>query len=381
MGWTRTKALTTELPAPPSLMRWLLLGALAVIAGVLLFILHASGEITVLSTLNIWLVSLTPPVLWFLSICTRGWLWGREVDRHNFLQHEADYGQQQWENWAGRHLAVLDSCLFLPDKISVAALNEPLPVQYGMVRRVDYFQHKKEACSALLRKFQQTLDSRPPALPLRVTLLTDLPTESVAEVFHTAWVELFPDHAVPEDVCVTTHLSFAQVEDRLKQPTLTVDLIVVMQMNGGEQYSDALAALLLTSDDVAEQYHLPHTARLLRPMPLNVSAIDTDFPLFFDTQTVALSTSRIVGDSLEWEAIMATLMTHGAAKGANWRPEERLILEQFCGIPGPFSPWLLSALAADMVTLSQQSLLTLFSSGEEHFISTVTTGSAYEHIG
>ncbi|EEY3544149.1 type VI secretion protein, partial [Escherichia coli] len=38
----------------------------------------------------------------------------------------------------------------------------------------------------------------------------------------------------------------------------------------------------------------------------------------------------------------------------------------------------LTALAADLVCLGNDSLLTLFSSGEEHFISTVTSGNQNE---
>jgi hypothetical protein len=40
-------------------------------------------------------------------------------------------------------------------------------------------------------------------------------------------------------------------------------LILILQNQGAEQYSDALAAMVLTSDDVAEKYQLslrPHIA-------------------------------------------------------------------------------------------------------------------------
>ncbi|HBN7243565.1 TPA: type VI secretion protein, partial [Escherichia coli] len=64
--------------------------------------------------------------------------------------------------------------------------------------------------------------------------------------------------------------------------------------------------------------------------------------------------------------------------GAGWEPSGRMLLEKWCGIPGPAAPWLLTALAADLVCLGNDSLLTLFSSGEEHFISTVTSGNQNE---
>ncbi len=66
MGWVRTKALTMEQPSAPSLTRWLFAGVLMAIIGVLLFILHASGTVKILSVINIWWVSLMPAGCWLL---------------------------------------------------------------------------------------------------------------------------------------------------------------------------------------------------------------------------------------------------------------------------------------------------------------------------
>lgn len=386
MGWARTKAFTSERPSSPSLMKWLLLGALAIIVGVLLFIIHASGEIKLLSELNIWMITLTPPLIWLLLICARGWLWGKKLDHYHFLQNEAKYGQQQWEDWAGRYLAIVTGCILLPEDVSASVLHgedgRSLPSRGGLVCRIyEQLPHSEEILTICLRAIQHSVQNLQAGLPLRITLLTDLSHNEVAESFPVVWAELFPDIARPTEVVITSSLSMMKVEERLKHPSTTVDLIVVMQLSGGEHYSDGLAVLLLTSDDVAHQYRLSHTARLLRPMPLDRNAVDTEFPLFLDTQTAALGSSRILGDSLMWEEVMASLMSHGAVKGATWQPEMRLLLEQCCGVQGPFAPWILTALASELVTLSQKPLLTLFSSGEEHFISTVTTGSVYEHIG
>lgn len=57
---------------------------------------------------------------------------------------------------------------------------------------------------------------------------------------------------MPDDITVTGSFSLSEVEERLKQPVLTVNLLLVIQLNGGTAYSDGLAVLLLTSDDVAQ---------------------------------------------------------------------------------------------------------------------------------
>jgi len=162
---------------------------------------------------------------------------------------------------------------------------------------------------------------------------------------------------------------------------MTVDLIIVMQLHGEKFYSDGLATLLLTSDDVAEKYQLSHATRLLRPMPLVMAMFEQDFILFLETQTTACLTSRVVADVLDWEKVSASLMSTGGQFDAKWQPAERLNLEKITGIPGKGSPWLLIALTADLVSLRKESLLTLFSSGTEQYISTHTTGREYEQTG
>jgi len=90
MGWERQKPFTTEQPSPPSSGGWLISGVLAVIAGVLLFVLHASGTFSALKAINIWLFALIPVVLWILTFSTCGYLYGREMERFQFFQREAD---------------------------------------------------------------------------------------------------------------------------------------------------------------------------------------------------------------------------------------------------------------------------------------------------
>ena len=304
------------------------------------------------------------------------------MDEHLFLKKEGEYAQKQWESWAERYLVITASCVYLPDKITVATLCDELPLQYGLVKKIDYLSdsgHKVEASlRVLLREITDKFCQLPAALPVNVTLITDQPDSEIRSAFVSAWEALFPQRVVPDNIEVTPDFSMGWVDERLKQPVLTVDLILVIQLNGGNTYSDGLAALLLTSDDVAQKYNLSHSARLLRPMSLDINKFNDEFTLFLETQTAACRTARVLGDCCHWEKIAAPLMTIGNQYGAGWEPSGRMLLEKWCGIPGPAAPWLLTALAADLVCLGNDSLLTLFSSGEEHFISTVTSGNQNE---
>ncbi|EOY3601162.1 type VI secretion protein [Enterobacter hormaechei] len=385
MGWVRTKALTTEHPPAPSLVWWLFAGALMAIAGVLLFLLHAFGAIKTLSEMDIWWVSLAPAGCWLLVFCLRCYLWDRELKVHQFLQKEAEYGQQQWEAWAGRYQAVLGSTVLLPDNITAAVWGKERPQQYGLTRRIDYLPAEAPAHMGVMRILLASVEDRvqrlPAELPLHVTLVTENPSPELTSSFNNLWKEHIPGRAVPDEITFTDSFSLSEVEARLKQAVLTVNLLLVIQLNGGEAYSDGLAALLLTSDDVAQKYHLPHPARLLRPMPLDMNNFEDDITLFLETQTVACRTASVIGDVKKWTEKSAALITRGSKMNAPWKAEDIALLEKWCGIPGPASPWLLTALATDLVSLRRQSLLALFSTEQEHFISTITPGSEDEYTG
>lgn len=379
MSWQRTKATTTELLPAPSLTRWILTGVLALILGALLFILHVTGTVPVLAAYNIWGVSLAPPVLWLLFFCLRGWQRGREVNEYAFLQKEAARAQTQWEAWAGRYIAIAGSCLLLPDSITAGCLYENMPQHYRLARRIDYLSPgsapEESVPGLLLKNVADALRQLPVDLPLRVTLISDDRHTDQARYFTDAWQAVLPGRAVPADVTVNGAFSLSYVEERLKQPSLTVDLILVMQLHGGHAYSDGLAVLMLTSDDVAQKYGIAHPARLLRPMSLNMSQLPAELELFLETQTVARQSARIFCDDGAWHDHFADLLTTGAAHQARWRPEEIAVLEKWIGIPGPASGWLLLALLAGTVNLRNTSVLGLFSSDTDHFVSTITPGS------
>lgn len=375
MGWERTKALTTELPSPPSLIRWLLAGVLLAIIGALLFILHASGTVKALSAINIWWVSLTPVGGGLLVFCLRCYLWDRKMKEHQFLQKEAEYGQRQWEAWSERYLAVVGNTVLLPDGFTAMSINHPWPQQYDLPRRIDYLPSDTSVIPILLGTVEDKLRSLPTELPLHVSLVTDMPSSVFAENIVEAWTQCLPDLVIPAEICVMDSLDVSIVETRLKHADLRVDLILIMQLNGGALYSDGLAALLLTSDDVAQKYTLPHSSRLLRPMSLDMARFDDELTLFLQIQTVARHTSWVLGDTKNWNDFAPSLMTIGNACGAGWKSDETALLEKWCGVPGPSAPWLLTAFAADLISIRKQSLLTLFSTEQGHFISTMIPGS------
>ncbi|ELE9236936.1 hypothetical protein RM351_002240 [Enterobacter kobei] len=386
MGWERTKATTMELPPEPSFTGWLLAGGVAAVVGILLFILHASGMVKALAVFNIWWLASSPVLGWFFLFCLRGWLWGRTVNEHQFLQKEAEYGQQQWEAWAGRYLAVLGSSILLPSGVTSYAIAKSDAADGPQFLSLTcHFDAQSAKSTSLLEQglagVQSAIAMLPAIVPFNVTIVSDLTSPDFETRFRESWGRIYPGRVLTGSVSFCKTLSFAWIEERLKNPVFDIDLILILQHQGAEQYSDALAAMVLTSDDVAEKYQLSHSARILRPMPLDMTNFRADIGLFLETQTIACQTSNVFCDYGHWNGWFADLMTASQSHLTPWVPQEIDVLEKYNGIPGGGSAWLLATLLADIVFVSNKPVLGLFTSGADRFVSTVTSGSGNNDAG
>ncbi|EOW6732711.1 hypothetical protein ACOZ0S_000136 [Cronobacter dublinensis] len=386
MGWERTKATTMELPPEPSFTGWLLAGGVAAVVSILLFILHASGMVKALAAFNIWWLASSPILGWFFLFCLRGWLWGRTVNEHQFLQKEAEYGQQQWEAWAGRYLAVLGSSILLPSGVTSDAIAKSDAADaLQFLSLTCLFDAKSTTSTSLLELglagVQKAIAMLPATVPFNVTIVSDTISSDFETRFRKSWGKIYPGRALTGSISCCEVLSFAWIDERLKNPVFDIDLILILQNQGAELYSDALAAMVLTSDDVAEKYQLSHSARILRPMPLDMTNFRADMGLFLETQTIACQTSNVFCDYGHWNDGFADLMTASQSHLTPWVPQEIDVLEKYNGIPGAGSAWLLATLLADIVSVSNKPLLGLFTSGADRFVSTVISGSENNDAG
>lgn len=386
MGWERTKATTMEWPPEPSFTGWLLSGGVAAVVGILLFILHASGMVKVLAVFNIWWLASSPVLGWFFLFCLRGWLWGRTVNEHQFLQKEAEYGQQQWEAWAGRYLAVLGSSILLPSGVTSGAIAKSHAADAPLfLSLTSHFDEKSTTSTSLLELglagVQNAIAMLPAIVPFNVIIVSDTISSEFETRFRKSWEKMYPGRALTGSLMFCKTLSFTWIEERLKNPVFDIDLILILQSQGEELYSDALAAMVLTSDDIAEKYQLSHPVRILRPMPLDMTNFRADMGLFLETQTIACQTSNVFCDYGRWNDRFADLMIASQSYLTPWLPQEIDVLEKYNGIPGAGSAWLLAALLADIVSVSNKPILGLFTSGADRFVCTITSGSENNDAG
>ena len=384
MVWKRQKPVISEPPVEPSLILWLIAGITALVTGMLLFVLHASQILGPFQSDNIWILSAIPLVIWFILVCLRGWFYNKAFNRYKFETDEAVYAQQQWSEWAGRYLAVLHSGVLLPGSLTAVHLIQPPPglERHGQqTRRIAWSE--AEGLAILLGDVSDILSQLPIDLPLNVTLLTDSPQDISAlhALFNVCWNERVPGERQISDLNIVQSYSLQTLDERLKSPEISVELILVQQLQGGDKYSDALGVLLLASDDVATKYQFAHPARLLRPMDLDTSRLSEELTLFFSTQTQANRTQFIAGDHQYWADNFSELLQASEAFGGGWKTEQTQWLENLSGICGPFSPWIMAAVSSDIVRLQQTDCLMLCSDDRQRFITTVTTGNKNEGNG
>lgn len=384
MAWNRRAPDVIEAPSPLSMIRWLGAALLAVIIGIGLFVLVVSGRLPELSSFNPWMLAASPLLVWLLAFAIRSYTYGGTLGHFQFLEEQADDAKAAWNQWAQRSFGVQASCVVLPEQVSAAVIAQGAPGEPrrpGEVCRIAELPaagggRVQAALQMLIAGVGPALNELPADRELRVTVLSDLDIDGL-EAFRAAWGKAW-FKAVPGRSQVkptfVSGLSLQWLEDNLKAPGSAIDLILVLQVNGAKAYSDGLAALLLCPDALAQEWELPVQGRLLRPMPLNVEQLDSEIPLFLETQLAARSATGILADSAQWQPSLGTLLAMGEAQQAKFQVGQQWIQEALCGVPGPFSAWLLAALGLEMSRHLQQPLVLLSQEPSQHWISTVATG-------
>jgi hypothetical protein len=372
----------TEAPAPITVGRWVLAACMAVLAGVLLFLLHASERLPALEIWNIWALSGLPLLVWALAFAARAYRYGGALSHHQFLAEEALAAQQAWQDWAHRYLAVQASCVLLPDQVSASVLtqeNPSLPPRTGTARRIAALPEGQRAIAGLrllLSAMEPAVRTLSEKRPFRVTLLSDIEPGQY-EALRDAWQQTWTNEmglASPQSLTLSAELSYQRVEETLKTAESAAELILVLQVHGAAEYSDGLAALLLHPDRLAHACELPVVGGLLRPMPLNINNLSRDLPEFLQSQTSAHEATGLLADRADWQPQIGKVFAIARAQGASLQVNQQWVQERLCGLAGPFSHWLMAALGVEMTRHQQRPLLMLTQEQARHWISTVTTG-------
>ncbi|MGE8060676.1 hypothetical protein [Pseudomonas sp. NPDC089547] len=370
-----------EQPAPLALGRWLLGAGLAMLACLLILVLHGAGHLAQLQALNVWLLACLPWGVWLLMFGTRAYMYGGQLNHHRFVHEQMQVAQLSWQNWAQRHIAVLASCVVMPDDVSAVTLMQSaakLASRSGQARRISFLAQAPAPAIAGLKALLSGLSTALKGLPERpklcLTILTDVEPaqyEALRDTWHQYWANATAKPQLSE-LHVVADLSYEWVSEIVKAGSSDFSLVLVLQTQGGASYSDGLAGLLVCPDHLARDSGLPVRGALLRPMPLDIGAAVSEIELFFKTQTAACQASSLLADSVAWASVVGTVLSMDQSPGLDH--EKSWIQQRVCGLPGPFSPWLLAALSVEIVQHQQRPLLMLAEQGQQYWISTATTG-------
>lgn len=382
MAWQREYVQAGLAPKPPSPVRWLLIVVLAGAAAVLMFLL--SVVVPELQALNVWALTASPLVVAILALAARVHAYGGALDEYRLLQERSRLAQVAWAEWGQRYMAVMGGLVLLPEHLSAVAMMKSgqMPVPHsGKARRIVGLPKGQKGramagLAQLMGSLSTVLAPLPPSEKLSVAVLTDAPQDehpALADACQQHLSDLTPSSTLT-GVHVTSQLSFTWMEETLKTPRDAVELILIVQAHGKEAYSDGLAAILLCPDTVARTRKLPVAARLLRPMPLDVDSLETDFTTFLQIQATARQAKGVLADCADWQPETTPLLAAAAREGAALSVDHRWILEPVNGVPGPCGHWLLAALGIEMTRLAQQPLLLLSSERTGRWLNTVTPG-------
>lgn len=381
MGWDRQPSETIVAPSALSPARWLAALAITGLAGVSLFLLHASQRIAALQGLNIWLFSFFPLLVVVMAFAFRAFRYGGMLRHHSFLESEAQAAQRSWEQWTGRYLAVHDCCVLLPEQVSAAVLakgGKDLPLLTGLARRLailpnDPFERIQVSLVRVLDAMQPSIQNLAAGSRLRITLLSDTQASrhgEIADTFRRVWFSVMDgDLKVP--LVQVQALSLAWIEEKIRKRDTSLELILILQTEGEEDYSDALAALLVGLDVFSGPDDLPVKARLLRPMPLDITDLVAETTGLMQSQVAARSATGLLADVAQWQDASATMLGTSQTLGTSLQVEQQWIQEHFTGMPGPFGCWLVLALGVELVQHRREALLVLGKDERRQWVSTI----------
>lgn len=356
--------------------------ALAGLVGVVLFLLHASQRVPELDVLNVWALTGSPMVICVMAFGMRAFIYGGALNEHRFLAEEGLAAQNAWQSWAHRYLAVHASCVLLPDQLSADVLikgADSLPSRRDQVRRITTLPAQEARATVALHQVLSALESALELLPaereLRVTLLSDVDPDqhdALRASWEQCWIDVLRCQP-PKTVNVASNLSYGWIDETLKSASSSFELIVVLQLHGDTDYSDGVAALLISPDSLAQFGNLPVIGGLSRPMLLDTEHLESELAQFFSTQTIAVKATGLLAGSSEEEGLPGKVIALGGRQNAALEAQHQWVYEFMCGKPGPLEHWVTTALAVEMVRHRRQPLLVL-AEDQSHWISTVTTG-------
>lgn len=380
MNWNRKLIKLPPAPKKPNFTKWFV--SLIIVFVFSSLILYFENKYNYLDGfyLNPWVVIVLPVSVLFFCFLIIIFKFFNESSKYNFLIIEKTLSDEQWENWGDRGLGVLAHYTLLPDKVTASFVASENSDDYesfnGLVRKIDYINEDvfESSLSFLLGLSKSTLSEIKFDTLIDVFIFTDNnDSKTAASIFKKAWETISDNSLKLSSVSVFDQFYSDTICSWLSDGGESLKLILVEQVNGGDEYSDGLSIFLMATDDVCEKFKLDCIGEIKRPCLLPANFTDKELDGFFETQKVSNICENIIISDVKTHSVVPELLTYSFANNMKLSTEYLYVLEQFMGLTGPFSTWFAVGFALDIAVSSDQPGVLLARQPEGVLIGTITT--------
>ena len=365
MNWNKPSLPVKPEPQPPSLLKWLGALMLLMLSVISIFNLTSIFQPGLFESLHLLFAACLVVGSGLLALFFRYLTYSFKHNGWQAWEQERLTIEDAWEKWSKRYVALFASYVFIPGNITantIAKAEASIETKNGLVQKIDYFPSEDgEKITLLLKSINIPLSQLPPNTTIHIKLLNDfLPSRRTAfmKVLAEIWQSQFPLH--PITTLTELSESYADKLQSIQQSKdESINVIMIMQQDDRERYSDAMGVFILASDDVAENVNLSTAAGILRPLFTSPQKLETDLLTFFTTQKAAKAASGCYCAQQQGLRHSAVLMQQSHAANGALQINQIRDVERFAGLAGPAAPWLALGLAADTSSITQTACLML----------------------
>ncbi|MCW9689300.1 hypothetical protein [Proteus terrae] len=350
MAWNKKSIELTSKPTPFPYFKWCLAICLSILFLIYSLSLKNKDEVIQQKEFFNIIIYIIPFLITIITLLYKYVIYIKNKKNYYFLYNEKKFADKKWEDWGRRSVCVIDSLVFLPQKITISYIKNNAAEHiscYHIPQDIDYLDKKKSSVYYLFKSTQPTIEKLIDKLSIKIKYLTTKDKNKIRDKFQLAWRELFLNKEIP-DFEVVEDLSYQHIENTIKNNNDNIEIIIIEQ-GFKENQSAALGILIMASDDIIKKYHIDIMANVQRPMLI---AEDENYQealnIFIEIQSDSNSVTHVILDSKANSNILAALFSNDNSLN-NISLDNTLDIEYFIGPIGDYSSWITMGLSVNFV--------------------------------
>lgn len=376
MAWNKKSIKLISKPTPFPYFKWCLAIGLSILFLIYSLIIKNKDEITQQKEFFRIIISTLPLLLIIITFLYKYVIYIKNKNIYSFLYNEKKFADKKWEDWGRRSVCVIDSLVFLPQKITISYIKNNAAEHiscYHIPQDIDYLDEKKPSVYYLLKSTQPTIEKLHDKLPIKIKYLTTKDKNKIIDEFYLVWRELFLNKEMP-DFEIVEGLSYQHIENIIANNNDSIEIIIIDQ-GVKENQSAALGILIMASDDIIKKHHIDIMANVQRPMLI---AEDENYQealnIFSEIQIDSNLATHVILDSKENSNILFSLFNNKNSLN-NISLDNTLDIEYFIGPVGDYSSWVTMGLSVNFVYQYKKNTLSLCQSKNNFYINTIMTNN------